>query len=138
MIVPPAWRASHAYLHSHGCFRSLAWPVYALPPQLALSSLSHLIESHARGVTSLIRCLSIGAVFFSSILLLSIALANASMLQRKNLLEQFKERLEPSVAGPTIVNDGSIFMALGIWYEHALASCALQQSNAQKQMWLNS
>lgn len=34
---------------------------------------------------------------------------------RKNLLEQFKERLEPSVAGPTIVNDGSIFMALGIW-----------------------
>lgn len=45
------------------------------------------------------------------------------MLQRKNLLEQFKERLEPSVAGPTIVNDGSIFMALGIWYEHVPFLC---------------
>ena len=52
------------------------------------------------------------------------------MPQRKNLLEQFKERLEPSVAGPTIVNDGSIFMALGIWYAHILAPCAFQQGNA--------
>lgn len=64
-------------------------------------------------------------MFATSTLLLSDASATASMLQRKNLLEQFKERLEPSVAGPTIVNDGSIFMALGIWYEHALASPAL-------------
>lgn len=42
--------------------------------------------------------------------------AGVVTLQKKNLLEQFKERLEPSVAGPTVVNDGSIFMALGIWY----------------------
>lgn len=38
------------------------------------------------------------------------------MLQRQNLFQQFKSLLEPSVAGPTIVNDGSIFLALGVWY----------------------
>lgn len=63
--------------------------------------------------------------------------ANASMPQRKNLLEQFKERLEPSVAGPTIVNDGSIFMALGIWYAHILDPCAFQQGNTQKKLQLD-
>ena len=46
--------------------------------------------------------------------------ASDSMLQKLNLLQQFKERLEPSVAGPTLVNDGSIFMALGIWYASLL------------------
>ncbi|KAL0041566.1 hypothetical protein WJX79_007563 [Trebouxia sp. C0005] len=34
---------------------------------------------------------------------------------RKNLWQKFRDLLEPSVAGPTIVNDGSIFLALGIW-----------------------
>ena len=37
------------------------------------------------------------------------------LLQKKNPWQRFKELLEPSVAGPTIVNDGSIFLALGIW-----------------------
>lgn len=34
---------------------------------------------------------------------------------KKNLWQKFRDLLEPSVAGPTIVNDGSIFLALGIW-----------------------
>ena len=38
-----------------------------------------------------------------------------SLLQKKNLWQKFRDLLEPSVAGPTIVNDGSIFLALGIW-----------------------
>ena len=37
------------------------------------------------------------------------------LLQKKNLRQKFRDLLEPSVAGPTIVNDGSIFLALGIW-----------------------
>ena len=62
----------------------------------------------------------------SSTLLPSEGSESASTLQRKNLLEQFKERLEPSVAGPTIVNDGSIFMALGVWYEQTLVHSFFQ------------
>ncbi len=37
------------------------------------------------------------------------------LLQKKNLWQKFRDLLEPSVAGPTIVNDGSIFLALGVW-----------------------
>ena len=35
--------------------------------------------------------------------------------QRKGFVEAFREKLEPSVPGTTIVNDGSIFLLLGIW-----------------------
>ena len=48
------------------------------------------------------------------------------VLQRKNLFEHFKERLEPSVAGPTIVNDGSIFAALGVWYALLMLASAIE------------
>jgi hypothetical protein len=35
--------------------------------------------------------------------------------QRLNLLQKLKQRLEPSVPFPTLVNDGSIFVILGLW-----------------------
>ena len=36
-------------------------------------------------------------------------------VQRVGILAQIKERLEPSVPGTTIVNDGSIFIMMGFW-----------------------
>lgn len=35
--------------------------------------------------------------------------------QKKNLVELFKERLEPALSAAAIVNDGAIFAILGLW-----------------------
>lgn len=35
--------------------------------------------------------------------------------QQVGILAQINERLEPSVPGTTIVNDGSIFIMMGFW-----------------------
>ena len=36
-------------------------------------------------------------------------------MQRLTLAEQIKSRIEPTVARSTLVNEGSIYLAMGIW-----------------------
>ena len=41
--------------------------------------------------------------------------ADTCVLQRLTLAEQLRSRLEPSVPGTTLINDGSIYLAMGAW-----------------------